>query len=107
MDQLTRLYQVRKTVCEMLKDRGYLVPDVSSCNMTLESAWRRQESQKNIFQDSHTAVTACGCSGNCSRHVKAAKRLAALSRVVPCMLQSPGTCSFAQLFEQLLWACSS
>jgi hypothetical protein len=31
MDHFTRLYQVRKTVCEMLKDRGYLVPDVSLC----------------------------------------------------------------------------
>jgi hypothetical protein len=29
MDQTTRLYQIRRTCCEMLADRTYLVADVS------------------------------------------------------------------------------
>lgn len=33
MDYLTRMYQIRKTVCEMLGDRGYLVPEVGGWKM--------------------------------------------------------------------------
>jgi len=34
MDFLTRMYTVRKNVCQMLEDRGFLVGEVSSMGTT-------------------------------------------------------------------------
>lgn len=34
MDFLTRMYTVRKNVCQMLEDRGFLVGEVSSVGTT-------------------------------------------------------------------------
>jgi hypothetical protein len=85
MDALTRIHQVRRTCCEMLQDRGYLVPEVSDAvapGSVLGGPWQHWKGWQQVMPAMRAAATtavhssAAGGSGGGGGMTAAAKAAA-------------------------------